>query len=83
MIGHMSDASPPPRAVADAAEAWLSEGPEGLARRSDNARRIGRPNAVFDIAEEIWEQAQRPPIPTNRRNLLRDITELTRQLTSI
>lgn len=72
-----------PRAVADAAEAWLSEGPEGLARRSDNARRIGRPNAVFDIAEEIWEQAQRPPIPTNRRNLLRDITELTRQLTSI
>ncbi len=45
---------------------WLAEGPEGLKRRSENARRLGRPNAIWDIADEIWQYAQHPPIPTNR-----------------
>ena len=69
--------APSPREVADVAQAWLAEGAAGLARRSANARRIGRPNAVWEIAEEIWDYAHRPPIPTNRRNLWQEVTSGT------
>lgn len=69
--------APSPREVADVAQAWLSEGASGLARRSENARRIGRPNAVWEIAEEIWDYAHHPPIPTNRRNLWEEVTSGT------
>ncbi|MBK8020373.1 MAG: glycosyltransferase [Chloroflexi bacterium] len=58
--------APTPRNVADAAEAWLSEGPAGLKRRSENARRIAHPNAVWDIADEIWQYAHQPRLATNR-----------------
>lgn len=63
--------APSPRAVADTAEAWLAEGPEGLARRSQNASTIGRPNAVWEIADEVWELAQQPRVATNRRRIRR------------
>jgi 1,2-diacylglycerol 3-beta-galactosyltransferase len=59
--------TPTPRGVADALAGWLAEGASGIARRSENARRLGRPNAVWEIAEEIWEYAQHPPVPTQRR----------------
>jgi 1,2-diacylglycerol 3-beta-galactosyltransferase len=39
---------------------WLSEGPESLERRANNARRIARPNAVWEIAEAVWEWANKP-----------------------
>lgn len=61
--------APSPEAVARAVGAWLAEGPAGLARRSASARRLGRPDAVFDIAEEVWHYAQVPPIPRTRRKL--------------
>jgi 1,2-diacylglycerol 3-beta-galactosyltransferase len=71
--------APDAEAVSQAVKSWLSEGPRGLKRRSDNARRLGRPKAVFEIADEIWEYAQHPLIPTNRRTLLGDLERLTRQ----
>jgi 1,2-diacylglycerol 3-beta-galactosyltransferase len=40
---------------------WLADKP-GLQKRSENARKLGRPDAVQEIAAGIWEQAQRPPI---------------------
>lgn len=66
--------APSPSEVAESVTQWLGEGADGLKRRSDNARRLGRPNAVWEIADEIWEYAQKPPIPTNRRNLFVDLT---------
>ena len=39
---------------------WLSEGPESLERRANNARRIARPNAVWEIAEAVWDWANKP-----------------------
>jgi 1,2-diacylglycerol 3-beta-galactosyltransferase len=56
--------------VAAAARAWLAEGPAGLKRRSDTARALARPEAVFDIAEEVWQHAQLPRIPAGRREFL-------------
>lgn len=65
---------PSPPEVAETAEAWLSEGPEGLKLRSESARRIGRPNAVWEIASEVWEYAHKPRVATNRRNLWDEVT---------
>lgn len=53
---------------------WLAEGSAGLQRRSDNARRLGRPNAVWDIAGEVWHYAQKPFIKVKRRTLLDDLS---------
>lgn len=58
-----------PNAVGDAVAAWLAEGPAGLARRAENARRIARPDAVWQIAKEVWAYAHKPPIPTQRREV--------------
>jgi len=52
---------------------WLAEGTAGLKRRSENARRLGRPNAVWEIADEVWTYAQQPRIVNKRRP---SITEL-------
>ncbi len=65
--------APSSREVADVARMWIAEGAVGLRWRSENARRLGRPNAVWEIAEEVWVQAQQPPVPTNRRSLLKDV----------
>ena len=69
--------APSPARVADAAESWLAEGPEGLARRSQNARRIARPDAVWQIAREVWKYANEPRISNrgHRRNFLHDLLE--------
>ncbi|MEZ4669127.1 MAG: glycosyltransferase [Anaerolineae bacterium] len=66
--------APNPTEVAEAVSRWLAEGPTGLKRRSENAHRLGRPNAVWEIADELWEYAQKPLIPTNRRNILDDLS---------
>lgn len=70
--------APSAREVADAVENWLGEGEAGLQRRSDAAAALGRPNAVFEIAEEVWQYAHMPPVPTNRRNLWKEVTALTK-----
>ncbi len=66
--------APSPTEASEAVAKWLAEGPEGLKRHSENARRLGRPNAVWEIADEVWEQAQKPLIPTNRRNIFIDFS---------
>ncbi len=73
VTNHAGVFAPSPQEVGDAAQQWLAEGPAGLRRRSENARRIGRPNAVYDIADEVWEYAHKPPVPTNRRSILKDV----------
>lgn len=53
---------PKPEKVAETVEQWLAEGPERLAERASNAKRLARPQAVWDIAEEVWEWAHKPNI---------------------
>ncbi|MDX1992073.1 MAG: glycosyltransferase [bacterium] len=62
--------APDPDVVASTVEQWLKEGEAGLRRRAENARRLGRPNAVWDIASEVWDYAHQPLIPTHRRKRL-------------
>jgi len=54
--------APSAQEVTSAVREWLAQGPAGLKRRSDNAHRIGHPDAVWDIAEEVWYYAQQPPV---------------------
>ena len=51
---------PKPDRVADLVVEWLQEGPERLQQRADNAKRIARPDAVWEIADAVWDWANRP-----------------------
>jgi 1,2-diacylglycerol 3-beta-galactosyltransferase len=55
--------APDPEEAANTVASWLREGTEALQRRSQNARRIVNPNAVWEIADEVWKWAQHPFIP--------------------
>ena len=55
--------APDPEQAAQTVAAWLSEGPEGLQRRSQNAQRIVNPNAVWEIADEVWQWAHHGMMP--------------------
>lgn len=73
--------APDPQNAANTLKQWLSEGKEGLMQRSERAKRLGRPNAVFDIADEVWNYANHGPIPMGPRNLWNEITDLTKEWT--
>ncbi len=47
-----------PQAVANTVEDWLNEHPEELQRRAENAKKLARPNAVWEIVDEIYQYAQ-------------------------
>lgn len=51
-------------AVAD----WLAQGAEFLEERGEAAHQLARPDAVWQIADEIWQQAQRPPVISTRHS---------------
>jgi len=57
---------PKPEKVAERIVEWLREGPEMLQQRAENARRIARPEAVWDIAEAVWDWANRPKFARSR-----------------
>ncbi len=76
---------PSPEEVSATAAQWLQDGSVKLEALSRAAQRVARPNAVWDIAEEIWRYAQMGPVENPRRNFLRelqaDMADFARQLT--
>jgi 1,2-diacylglycerol 3-beta-galactosyltransferase len=54
--------APSAQAVTTALREWLTEDGAEMKRRSENARRISHPDAVWDIAEEVWHYAQQQPV---------------------
>jgi 1,2-diacylglycerol 3-beta-galactosyltransferase len=68
--------APSARATAEAIETWLSEGKAGLHKRSQAAARLGMPNAVWEIAEELHRYANHPPVVNAKRRRLRDLAPL-------
>ncbi|MCY3832282.1 MAG: glycosyltransferase [Chloroflexi bacterium] len=57
---------PKPEKVAERIVEWLKEDPDKLRQRAENARRIARPEAVWDIAEAVWDWANRPKFARSR-----------------
>lgn len=49
--------------VAKAVNRWLAQGPAYLQERAAKARQLAHPDAVWEIADEIWSYAQQPRIP--------------------
>lgn len=75
--------APKPEEVAQAVAQWLDEGIAGLQKRAENARKIAHPNAVWDIADEVWSYAHQGPIATGKRprkNLRMRLKSTMRQL---
>lgn len=56
--------APGPQKVAAVVAQWLAEGPDALAERAERSRRMARPDAVWEIAEEVWRAAHQPPVAT-------------------
>ena len=40
---------------------WLTQGGRALAQRAENARRLGKPRAAYNVAERAWAAAQSVP----------------------
>ncbi|NWF67899.1 MAG: glycosyltransferase [Chloroflexi bacterium] len=62
--------APTPEQVAEAVSSWLAKGPGELQRLAERARHLARPEAVWDIAGEIWDYAQRPLVQNPPRKRL-------------
>ncbi len=75
--------APEPQKVADTVEVWLKGGRENLTVLSDNARKIANPDAVWQIAEEVWHWAHQPYITNaKKRSFLSRLPRLRRGRTS-
>ena len=46
---------------------WLDQGGARLGERAENARRLGRPFAAFQVAERAWAAAEKGPIVKRKR----------------
>lgn len=72
--------APDPVRVATTVQAWLAEGEAGLQRRSERARRLSHPDAVWQIAEEVWKYAHMPKIRVRRRDYLSQLLQTPREI---
>jgi len=58
---------------------WLAGDRAVLAERTANARRAGRPQAVYEVVDLIWGLVETGPRPTSRRRNLRKAARLPLQ----
>lgn len=60
---------PEPEQVAKVMKEWLTEGKDGLKRRAANAKSIARPDAVWEIVDEVMKWAKHGSIKNKERGL--------------
>ncbi len=70
------DWAPTPPEVLDCLRHWLASNGKLLAERTANARRAGRPQAVYNVVELVWELAETGPRPISRELSLRSAARL-------
>lgn len=73
--------APDPQQIGSTLAQWLAEGLDSLRKRSERARSLSRPNAVFDIAEEVWQYAHAGPVQTDRLSIWKGMAKATRAFT--
>ena len=54
--------APSPHQVAETVMRWFTADPAELERRANRAKAVARPDAVWEIVDEIYEHAQRAPV---------------------
>ncbi len=70
------DWAPKPAETLASLVRWLANGGAILAERTANARRVGRPYAVYDAVDLIWKLAESGPQPASRDSSLRAAARL-------
>ncbi len=70
------DWAPTPREVLTHLVRWLADGGTTLAERTANARRAGRPQAAYGVADLVWELAETGPRPSPPELTLRSAARL-------
>ena len=70
------DWSPTPAKALASLVRWLAGDGAVLAKRTANARRAGRPQAVYDVVDLVWELIETGPRPTSRDRNLRKAARL-------
>lgn len=69
-----------PEEVGRTVAAWVREGEAGLAKRAARCAQIARPNAAFEVADEVWYWANQGRVPNTRRSFRARIEELRSNL---
>ncbi|MFZ1399045.1 MAG: glycosyltransferase [Candidatus Promineifilaceae bacterium] len=70
VVGHGAAAfAPQPEQLRATVERWLGEDGRLLHNHAQNAVRLGRPYAAYNVAALAWEAAQHAPYPTRRTAL--------------
>lgn len=72
---HAGVFAPTAEMVSSAAATWLANDAAVMRRYAANARALARPNAVWDIADEVWAYAQQPAIVTGHRTIWQDVKD--------
>ncbi|MBX3064532.1 MAG: glycosyltransferase [Anaerolineae bacterium] len=63
-----------PRRVARVINKWLHEPADRLKERGENAKKLAMPNAVWDIADELWQWCQKPPVDQPQKQRSETVT---------
>jgi len=68
-----------PLEVLETVSHWLMKDAQEMRRCSENARRLGKPNAAYEVASSFWQAAHRAsPAPRGTTGRLRLVDLLTR-----
>lgn len=70
------DWAPTPAKALASLVRWLAGDRAVLAERTANARRAGRPQAVYDVVDLVWDLVETGPRPTPRKRNLRKAARL-------
>jgi 1,2-diacylglycerol 3-beta-galactosyltransferase len=70
------DWAPTPKEALACLVRWLAGDGSTLAERTANARRAGRPQAVYKVVDLVWDLAQAGPRPAGRDSGLRSAARL-------
>ena len=70
------DWAPTPKEALACLVRWLASDGSILAERTANARRAGRPQAVYKVVDLVWDLAQAGPRPAPRDSGLRSAARL-------
>lgn len=76
IAGGASELAGSPAEALEIMRRWLDNDGELLAERARHARRLGRPRAAYDVAEQVWAAAVRGPYPSPDGKNLPGLTSL-------
>ena len=75
-VGGAGDWAPTPSEALASLTRWLADDGAILAERTQNARQVGRPHAVYSVVDLVWQLAETGPKPAPRELSVRSAARL-------